>query len=189
METKKAISKVKNTAKNVGKSVANNPTNTLYIIGGVAAVYLGYKAIQKISDLFSDDNVQNNNVDVTLQVNSNGLSITPEVATQYASQLLQAINHKDWIGLSDTDEDTIEAVFSNINSEDFKLIYNIFGNKPYDSTNGNIPEDGFWGGIQDGLFASPVDLVTILKHELDSYFDSTVYNKLKPIIQGAGFTF
>lgn len=180
--TKKVVDKASDTA----QSLAGNP-NTYKVIAGGIAVYLLYTLVssvgKKIKDTVSGDNIDDS-------VGGTGGStvgsvITPQQATNYAQQLLDAMNeNRDSWFFGGTDEETIKNVFMQIsNSADFILIYNAFGNKDYNGY--NSPLDS-WLTPLDSF--EPRNLVYWLKSEL-SQSDGEVYNLVSQVVNNAGFTF
>lgn len=192
-KSESAVKKAKEAAKKSVKKVQDNPITAIKIVGVGLAFYLGYKLFKGVSNATSNilnPDVPNNSIDIVFDDNDiTTNTITPFQANQYALQLIDAINHTTWFGTSATDEDTIEAIFDKINSDDFKLIYNAFGKRPYDEFEGRVIGDGIVGALTNTFFGEEKDLVYILKVELSSLWDKTIYNKVKSIVTSAGFAF
>lgn len=198
-KAKSALEKGKKIAKNTGKSISDNPKQAIYIVGGVLAIYLIYRAFKGIksgadavSDFFTGDSIQNN-IDVGNSVipNPTQTTITNNQAILHASALLEAMNYSGWTLWGyhhGTDEAVIEQIFDNINSEDFKAIYRAFGKKHYNGFGSS--QDNIGGSIESAIGLSEErDLVYWLRAELNSFFDKGVFQKVKAIVEGAGFTF
>lgn len=196
----KTVSKVKNKAKNAlkktGEFSVENPKKVLFIIGGAAALFITVKMIKGIYDTantISGNNIDNE-IDVLegISIDHSKLSITDQEAIQFASALLEAMN---WFGFvfpigytHGTDTDVIHSVFDRINSEDFKLIVKKFDKKDYDGV--GSPDANLIGGVQDALGISEKrDLVYWLRAEINKTFDFILFDKVKSIVEEAGFIF
>ncbi|SHJ45383.1 hypothetical protein [Aquimarina spongiae] len=187
-KSKKAVSTVKKGLATAGGSIVRNPMTTVYVIGGAIAVYLLYKTFKGINsageavgEFFNPD--FDNSVDVG-PINNSGATISIEQARIFANQLLGAMNYQNpFFGWHGTDEDTILEVFKRITPADFRLIYNVFGQKDYNGV--GSPPDNVIGSIQ---ISSPRDLVFWLNSEL-SFTDGEVYRVVKKIVNDAGFAF
>ncbi|TYB78334.1 hypothetical protein [Bizionia myxarmorum] len=180
---KKAVSTASNSAKKVGKSVADNPKQTLYIVGGILAIYLGYRSVKAINNFFNGDGDVDNTINFGYKIDQTKLSIGTEQARNYAAQLLTAFNHNAFG--SATDEGTIYQIFKKINPEDFKLIFNEFGQKNYAVIfDGSPPANWFGGNVSEKQ-----DLIWWLKAELNSILDYDVYKQVKSIVTQAGSVF
>ena len=83
---------------------------------------------------------------------------------------------------------SIKSIFGKINSEDFKMIYNAFGQRTYSSINGGTPSQSPIGLDNPIIFGKnpDLDLVGWLQSEL-GIADFVTKNKVKPIVEGAGF--
>lgn len=158
-----------------------SPKNTAYIVGSLLVIFAGYKAYKYLFKKPNDtiDNVGNGSI-------SNS-TITKQEAINYAQQLLDAMNvGRNSIFFGGTDEQTISNVFDQIkNSDDFRLIYQAFGLKDYNGV--SSPEFG------DGIFQNYTErnLTYWLKSELGNFWswDKIIYNKVKLVVESAGFTF
>jgi len=179
--------KVTEAAKKAKNKAFENPKTSLHIGLGVLAVFLLYKAINKASSsvdrLIEGDPNIDDEVEIRLgdlKVNTSQLSIGVSQAKIYAQQLLDAMNAKEpfW----GTDEDAIKAVFQQINSEDFKLIFHEFGTKDYNGF--NSPPTGFFSNLDS---YEPRNLVYWLNNELSS--SDEVYSLVQNTVWAAGFAF
>ena len=185
VDVKKAASKAGKAAKKglktAGKAAVNNPKTTLYVVGGLVALYVGYKIYKSLNSAFEGSNIDN-------QVphtggNTTGATISNQVAANYAQQLLDAMNAKE--PFYGTDEDTVEAVFDALsNGADFLKVYNAFGLKDYNGH--NSPPSGFWAYLDS---YEKRNLVYWLKSEISPTSDARLYNKVKQRVESAGFTF
>lgn len=176
-KVKDSVTKGINKAGDYAKS---NPKTVIYVAGGIAAIYLGYKGFKLLKNIF--DPKIDNNVDVNLSINQSLLTINQNQANIYASQLLDAFNVDELF--DSTDENIVEDIFNKINSEDFKLIYNAFGEKPYSTLTGASPQSA-----GSNWFASDMDLVAWLRAEIGAFLNPTLHNKIKSIVTGAGFAY
>jgi len=181
--TKEIVKKGKETLKNVGETVKENPNTVLYIGLGVLVVVVGYKvykgASNKVDEIFNGDPNIDNQVDGT-GGNTNNAIISNQMAINFAQQLLDAMNVKE--PFYGTDNDTIELVFDKLlNGDDYLKVYNAFGKKDYNGY--NSPPEGFWS-ILDSY--EKRDLNFWLKRELSNFFEPTLYNKVKQRIESTG---
>ena len=186
-----AIEKAKQSASYIGE----NPKTALYVVAGIGLVYLGYKifknagdVVDKVGDaanqlLTGDPNIDN--IVSGTGGNPTNATITDQEAINYAQQLLDAMNYSSFPAIYGTDSDTIGYVFDRLkNGDDFLKIYNVFGDKDYNGY--NSPPTGFWSSIDS---YDKRNLVHWLKSELDPVFDNRVFNKVKRIVDKAGFVF
>lgn len=194
---KKAVStfakgkeKAVNIVEKTTKTAANNPVKAFYVVGGLVAVYLGYKLVKnvsnKIDNTFGETDF-NDTVDGTGQGDVTNATITDAQAINFASQLLLAFNETTFL-IHGTDEKTIDNIFNQLkNVSDFLKVYKAFGKKHY---NGNgSPATGWLDFVDFDIFIKELDLVGWLKAEISPSFDSQLYNKVKNIVEQAGFTF
>lgn len=189
---KKGTEKAIDVAKKGADVVSKNPVKTAYVVGSLVGLYLLFKVVTKASNkveqiLDGDPNIKNT-VSGTGYGSTNKATITNSEATNFASQLLDAMNVKEPI--YGTDEETIEKVFDRIkNADDFLKVYNAFGLQDYNGN--NSPPTGFWSNLDS---YKKQDLVYWLKSELSnglfsSATEKRAYNKVKPIVELAGFVF
>ncbi|WP_435415044.1 hypothetical protein [Polaribacter aestuariivivens] len=189
---KKGTEKAINAASTGAKIVANNPVKATYVIGGILGFYLLYKVITKTTDkvdslLEGDPNIDNK-ISGTGSGSVKNATITNAEALNLANQLLDAMNVKQ--PLYGTDEETIEKVFTKIkNADDFLKVYHAFGLKDYNGN--NSPPTGIWSNVDS---YKKQDLVYWLRSEIGNGFFASAseiraYNKIKPLVQLAGFVF
>ena len=114
---------------------------------------------------------------VTQEIDESKTTIKDSVAKNYAESLFDAFNYT-W----GTDKGIISEVFSKINSEDFKKVYNAFGERSYNGLDGGTPK------TVNSLIGNyyQLDLIEWLNNEL-GFGDSSLKNKIRPIINDAGF--
>lgn len=179
---KKTASSAKKGLEKTGKAIVSNPKTALYVLGGAIAIYVGYRIFKTLNKGF--DNVLNPDIDDTIDVgtiDTSGATISNEQAFIFANQLLKAMNAKQ--PLWGTDEETILKIFKQISSQDFRVIYNVFGTKDYNGN--NSPPTGIFANIDS---YEPHDLVYWLNSEL-SPGDGEVYRLVKKTVNDAGFAF
>lgn len=180
-DAKKAAKKAAKGLETAGKTVAKNPTTTLYVVGGLVALFVGYKLYRNFNNAWNGGNIDNQIPNTG--GNASGATITDQVARNYAQQLLDAMNVKE--PFYGTDEATIEAVFDNLqNGADFLKVFNAFGNKDYNGW--NSPPEGFWSFLDS---YDKRNLVYWLKSEISPTTEPRLYNKVKQRVESAGFTF
>ena len=174
--------KLSNALKKTGVFVQNNKKPLLYVGGAIAVVVIGLAIVKRVKNLVSGQNVVGSNYHQQV-VDKTKTKISETTAQNYAEQLFKAFNYY-W----GTDLATIKSVFSKINSEDFKMIYNAFGQRTYSSVNGGTPSQSIIGLDNPTIFGKnpDLDLVGWLDNELGT-LDFATKNKIRPIIEGAGF--
>ena len=178
---------VTDTAKNLAKKTADttsslvtNPTTYKVIAGGVIA-YLLYKTVSSIGKKITQE-IEGDTVYDTIEGvggSTEGATITPAEASNYAQALLDAMHFTEW-GYAGTDEQSILTVFNKIQvKEDFIMIYEAFGIKSY--TGYGLPTGTWFEQWVDK------DLVYWLREELSE--DDEGYSTVSRIINDAGFSF
>lgn len=176
---KKAAKKTETAVKKTGDYVSKNPKTTLYIVLGVGALILGYKVYKAINKKFGgdvDDEVGH------VGGETSNATITDQQATNFAQQLLDAMNvNRNSVFAGGTDEDTIEQVFDRLqNGDDFIKVFNAFGKKDYNGYNSPVEGLEFIDAFEKR------NLVYWLQSEISSFWDRTLYNKIKEIIDSTG---
>jgi hypothetical protein len=172
----------KNTLSKTGTFIANNKKPLLYVGGAIAIVVIGLAVVKRVKGLVSGQNVVGGSYHEQ-NVDKAKTKISEATAQNYAEQLFKAFNYY-W----GTDTTTIKNIFSKINSEDFKMIYNAFGQRTYSSINGGTPSQSPIGLDNPTIFGKnpDLDLVGWLQEEL-GVLDYVTKAKVKPIVEGAGF--
>jgi hypothetical protein len=168
-----------NALSKTGTFVQNNKKPLLYVGGAIAIVIIGLAIVNRIKKAIAGQNIVGGQyheqaVDVTKT------KISPATAKNYAESLFEAFNYY-W----GTDLNSIKGIFSRINSEDFKMIYNAFGKRSYSGLNGGTPSGKIYG-LDTYIGFTDLDLVGWLNAEL-GLADIITKKKVKPIVEGAGF--
>jgi hypothetical protein len=171
-----------NALKKTGTFVQNNKKPLLYVGGAIAIVIVGLAIVKRVKGLVSGQNVVGGNYHEQ-NIDKTKTKISEATAQNYAEQLFKAFNYY-W----GTDLATIKAIFGKINSEDFKMIYNAFGQRTYSSINGGTPSQSIIGLDNPTIFGKnpDLDLVGWLQEEL-GIADFMTKSKVRPIVEGAGF--
>lgn len=170
---------LQNTLSKTGTFIQNNKKPLLYVGGAIAVIVIGLSIVNRIRKSIAGQNIVGGQyheqaVDVTKT------KISQATAKNYAENLFEAFNFY-W----GTDLATIKKIFSKINSEDFKMIYNAFGKRSYSGLNGGTPSGKIYG-LDTYIGFTDLDLVGWLNAEL-GLADFVTKNKIKPIVEGAGF--
>lgn len=175
METKLGT-KIGQSLKSAGNFVKENPKPLLYLGGTTIAVVLVYAIVKKWKKNISKNNIKQGSF-INQEIDESKTTITNNVAKNYAESLFEAFNYT-W----GTDKSIINEVFSKITSEDFKKIYNAFGERSYNGLDGGTPKavNSIIGNYYQ------LDLVEWLNNEL-GFGDSSLKTKIRPIVNGAGF--
>jgi hypothetical protein len=178
------LSKFQSTLGKTGTFIKDNKKPLLYVGGAIAIVVIGLTVVKKLRNLVSGQNVVGGNY-TQQTVDTTKTKISELTAKNYAEQLFKAFNYY-W----GTDLATIKSIFSKINSEDFKMIYNAYGQRTYSSINGGTPSQSPIGLDNPWIFGKnpDLDLVGWLQAEL-GLADFVTKGKVKPIVEGAGFVF
>jgi hypothetical protein len=168
-----------NAVSKTGTFIQSNKKPLLYVGGAIAIVIIGLALVKRIKRGIAGQNVVGGEYHEQA-VDQTKTKISQATAQNYAENLFQAFNYT-W----GTDLATIKSIFSKINSEDFKMIYNAFGKRSYSGINGGTPSGkiyglDYWVGFND------LDLVGWLNAEL-GMADFVTKGKVKPIVEGAGF--
>lgn len=170
--------------KRTGDFIKENPKPIAYIGGSIIAVIVIAAVVKGVKGGISSFFNPNKNIVGgkfnKQEVDKSKTSISELTAKNYAESLFESFNYT-W----GTDKSVIESIFSKINSEDFKLIYNEFGKRSYSDINSGTPSgkvyalDTYIGNVN-------LDLVQWLNKEL-GLGDGSLKNKIRPIVDGAGF--
>jgi hypothetical protein len=165
-----------------GNFVNTHKKPLLYVGGAVAIVIVGIAVVNRLKKAVAGQNViggtyHNQDVDLTKT------SISQATAQNYAEQLFKAFNYY-W----GTDLSAIKTIFKKINAEDFKMIYNAFGERTYSSINGGTPSGSIIGLDNPTVFGKnpDIDLMGWLNNEL-GVLDFTTKSIVRPVVEKAGF--
>ena len=177
------MSKFTDSLSKTGTFIQNNKKPLLYVGGAIAVVVVATIVIGSLKKLLKGQDVLGSKFNLQ-PVDPSKTSISENTAKNYAESLYKAFNY-GW----GTDKDTIEEVFGKINSEDFKMVYNAFGERTYSSVNGGTPSGSPIGLDNPVVFGDNpnLNLLGWLDEELD-WADYFLKKKIRPIIEGAGFT-
>lgn len=194
MAGKEKIDNIKKKASEVAKKtvtkVATNPMTVVYGIAGVIAIvgiYSLVKGAKNLGDQLTGDGIDNKVEIGRLRIDRSRLSITPEQARIFASQLLTAFNWTwPFPKIQGTDNDVVEGIFDRIGPEDFKLIFLEFGDKDYNGF--GSPPNNIGGGFQSVTgISSKRNLVYWLREEFK--LSTPLRDKIKETVERAGFAF
>lgn len=165
-----------------GNFVSTHKKPLLYVGGALAIVIVGIAIVNRVKNALAGQNVVGGSYHEQT-VDKTKTRISQQTAQNYAEQLFKAFNYY-W----GTDLATIKTIFGKINSEDFKMIYNAFGQRTYSSINGGTPSQSIIGLDNPTVFGKnpDLDLVGWLDNEL-GMLDFVTKNKVRPIVEGAGF--
>ncbi len=176
---KQSLKKLGDNANTVSDFIIAYKTPLLMVGGAVLGWYLIKKTKTGIASVFKEQSEQ---VNIDLPIDLKKTTISKTQSQQFAQQLLDASNHM--APFYGTDEQTIKQVFLQLKTgEDFKLVYEAFGNKNYNGW--NSPPVGIFRHLDN---YQPRDLVYWLKSELEPS-DGEVYTIVKSRIESAGWTF
>jgi len=166
-----------NFIKGTGDFIKNNPKPILWIGGSIAVVVIGVSVVKKITKTLSGKDVKGGKFH-NQDIDESKTTISDQASKNYAELLYEASNYQ-----FGTDKSIIDSVFSKINSEDFKKVYNAFGQRSYSHgiSGGKSSPLQIWLGDFENL-----DLIAWLNNEL-GWGDSALKNKIRPIVEGAGF--
>jgi len=168
-----------NAVSKTGTFIQANKKPLLYVGGAIAIVVIGLAIVNRIKKGIAGQNILGGDYHEQA-VDSTKTKISQATAQNYAENLFQAFNYS-W----GTDLATIKAIFSKINSEDFKMIYNAFGKRSYSGINGGTPSGKMYG-LDYWIGFTDLDLIGWLNAEL-GMADILTKAKVKPIVEGAGF--
>lgn len=159
----------------VGTFIGNNKKPLLYIGGAIAVVVLGVAFVKKLKGSFSGEGLQGGKF-IEQDVDETKTTISDAQAKNYAENLFQAFNYT-----FGTDKGVIENVFSKLNPEDFKKVYNAYGKRSYSALTGGTPSPlTYWFNMEN------IDLISWLNYEL-GFGDSALKGKIRKVVEPAGF--
>lgn len=161
----------------VGTFIGNNKKPLLYIGGAIAVIVVGVTLVKKFKGALEGKGVKGGKFNVQ-DIDETKTTISSQSAKNYAELLYEASNYD-----FGTDKGIMDSVFSKINSEDFKKIYNAFGKRSYsEGISGGTPSPlQEWLGDFENL-----DLIGWLNNELD-FGDSALREKIRKVVEPAGF--
>lgn len=172
------------TLSKTGNFIVENKKPLIYLVGAVVVVGIGYSLVKGVSGgIGSFFNPGKNTIGGKFneqEVDQQKTTITQLAAKNYAESLFEAFNYS-----YGTDLSIIKNIFSKINSEDFKMIYNAFGKRTYSKLNGGSPSDKFYAP-DTYIGNTNLDLMGWLNAEL-GFLDVITKKKVKPVVEGAGF--
>lgn len=164
---------------NTGEFISNNKKSLLYIGGAIAVVVLGVALVRRLKGGISGEKLSGGKF-VEQDIDTTKTTISSQTAKNYAESLFEAFNYT-W----GTDKGTIDAIFTKIKPEDFKMIYNSFGKRSYSDLNGGSPSDKIW--LPDTwIGSSKLDLIQWINKELE-FGDSALKAKIRKVVEPAGF--
>jgi hypothetical protein len=165
-------------SKSLGKTgdfIANNKKPLLYVGGAIAVVIIGYAVVKRLKGGIAGESITGSKF-IEQDIDETKTTITDAQAKNYAENLLQAFNYT-----FGTDKGVIDGVFSKLNPEDFKKVYNAFGKRSYSALTGGTPSPltFFWN-------MENIDLISWLNYEL-GVGDGALKTKIRKVVEPAGF--
>lgn len=161
---------------NTGNFIADNKKPLLYIGGAIAVTILAVTVVRRLKGKIEGKDISKGKF-VEQDIDFTKTTISLQTAKNYAEILFEAFNY-DW----GTDKSQVEAVFSKIKPEDFKLVYNAYGKRDYGTLTGLSPT---WAERAGGLYRS-LDLVQWINEELE-FGDGALKDKIRKVVEPAGF--
>jgi hypothetical protein len=165
-------------SKSLGKTgdfIGNNKKPLLYIGGAIAVVVIGYAVVKRLKGGITGESIVGSKF-IEQNVDETKTTISDAQAKNYAENLFQAFNYT-----FGTDKGVIESVFSKLNPEDFKKVYNAYGKRSYSALTGGTPSPltFFWN-------MENLDLISWLNYEL-GFGDGALKSKIRKVVEPAGF--
>jgi hypothetical protein len=165
-------------SKSLGKTgdfIGNNKKPLLYIGGAIAVVVIGYAVVKRLKGGITGESIVGSKF-IEQNVDETKTTISDAQAKNYAENLFQAFNYT-----FGTDKGVIESVFSKLNPEDFKKVYNAYGKRSYSALTGGTPSPltFFWN-------MENIDLISWLNYEL-GFGDGALKSKIRKVVEPAGF--
>lgn len=164
---------------NTGDFIANNKKPLLYIGGAIAIVVIGYAIVKRLKKGISGDSLSGGKF-IEQDIDKSKTTISEQTAKNYAENLFEAFNYT-W----GTDKSVISSIFSKIQPEDFKMLYNYFGKRSYSDLNGGSPSENVFAP-DTWIGSSKLDLIQWINKEL-GFGDSTLREKIRKVVEPAGF--
>jgi hypothetical protein len=165
-----------------GDFIGNNKKPLLYVGGAIAVVIIGYAIVKRVKGAIKGEEAKGGKYNKQ-NVDRSKTSISEETASNYAEQLFRAFNYTIGtppLGVFGTDKSVIDSVFSRINPEDFKMVYNAFGTRSYSTVGSPSNIDKFFNNFDN------LDLISWLNEEL-GFGDSALKEKIRKVVEPAGF--
>jgi hypothetical protein len=158
-----------------GDFIGNNKKPLLYVGGAIAVVVIGYAIVKRLKGGITGESIKGGKF-IEQEVDETKTTISDAQAKNYAENLFQAFNYT-----YGTDKGIIDSVFSRINPEDFKKVYNAYGKRSYSAITGGTPSPltFFWN-------MENLDLIAWLNAEL-GFGDGTLKTKIRKVVEPAGF--
>jgi hypothetical protein len=165
-------------SKSLGKTgdfIGNNKKPLLYIGGAIAVVVIGYAVVKRLKRGITGESIVGSKF-IEQDVDETKTTISNAQAKNYAENLFQAFNYT-----FGTDKGVIDGVFSKLNPEDFKKVYNAYGKRSYSALTGGTPSPltFFWN-------MENIDLISWLNYEL-GFGDGALKSKIRKVVEPAGF--
>lgn len=158
-----------------GDFIGNNKKPLLYVGGAIAVVVIGYAVVKRLKGGIVGESIKGGKF-IVQEIDDTKTTITDAQAKNYAENLFQAFNYT-----YGTDKGIIDNVFSKLNPEDFKKVYNAYGKRSY---------SGFTGGTPSVLTylwnTENLDLIAWLNAEL-GFGDGSLKTKIRKVVEPAGF--
>jgi hypothetical protein len=158
-----------------GDFIGKNKKPLLYVGGAIAVVVIGYAVVKKLKGGIIGESIKGGKF-VEQDIDETKTTITDAQAKNYAENLFQAFNYT-----FGTDKSVIDGVFSKLNPEDFKKVYNAYGKRSYSALTGGTPSPltFFWN-------MENIDLISWLNYEL-GFGDGALKTKIRKVVEPAGF--
>jgi hypothetical protein len=158
-----------------GDFIGNNKKPLLYIGGAIAVVVIGYAVVKRLKGNITGEGVKGGKF-VEQDIDETKTTISDTQAKNYAENLFQAFNYT-----YGTDKGVIDGVFSKLNPEDFKKVYNAYGRRSYSGITGGTPSVlTYWFNSEN------LDLISWLNNEL-GLGDGSLKTKIRNVVEPAGF--
>lgn len=158
-----------------GDFIGNNKKPLLYIGGAIAVVVIGYSVVKRLKGGLTGQAIKGGKF-IIQDIDETKTTISDTQAKNYAENLLQAFNYT-----FGTDKGIIDNVFSRLNPEDFKKVYNAYGKRSYSGLTGGTPSPLTYLWNTENL-----DLIAWLNAEL-GLGDGALKTKIRKVVEPAGF--
>lgn len=158
-----------------GDFIGNNKKPLLYVGGAIAIVVIGYAVVKRLKGRISGESIKGAKF-IEQDIDESKTTISDAQAKNYAENLFQAFNYN-----FGTDKGVIDAVFTRLNPEDFKKVYNSYGRRSYSPITGGTPSPLTYLWNSEDL-----DLISWLNYEL-GLGDGALKTKIRKVVEPAGF--